>query len=153
MYDVVMNVIKSKNYELKDILSKIDTLWVQGSITEEERTELIALARQNAEVQQSIDVIAKLEELDKRVKANEEDIKKLKETEEGGTEEGGEEGETEEVTYPEYEAGKWYYNGDVVMFEGKAYECIAPEGQVCTWSPKDYPTYWEEYTEDAPLTE
>lgn len=33
MYDVINNVIASKRYELKDILSKIDTLWVQSSIT------------------------------------------------------------------------------------------------------------------------
>jgi len=131
MYEVVKNVIASKNYELADMLTKIDTLWVQGSINEEERAELIDLARQNAEVQQSIDIIAKLEELDKRVKA-------LEEAKSDVPAEGG-----EEVTYDEYVAGKWYYNGDIVMFEGKAYRCIAPDGVVCTWSPADYPAYWE----------
>lgn len=149
MYDVVKNVIASRNYELSDMLTKIDTLWVQGSITEEERAELIELARQNAQVQQSIDILAKLEELDKRVRANEEAIKKLTETE-AAPEEGG---KTEEPTYPEYEVGKWYYSGDIVMFEGKAYECIAPDGVVCTWSPSEYPAYWEVYVEGAPLTE
>ena len=140
MYSVVKSVIESKIYELTDMLTKIDTLWVQGSITEEERAELIDLARQNAEVQQSIDIITKLEELDKRVKANEEAIKKLTETEdtEGETEEGT------EVTHDEYVAGKWYYNGDIVMFEGKTYKCIAPAGAVCTWSPSEYPAYWNE---------
>ena len=98
--------------------------------------KLIDLARQNAQVQQSIDILAKLEELDKRVKANEEVIKKLTEIEEGG--------ESEEVTYPEYVAGTWYRNGDIVLFEGKDYMCIAPAGQVCTWSPSDYPAYWKE---------
>lgn len=141
MYAVVKNVIESRNYELADMLTKIDTLWVQGSITEEERAELIALARQNAQVQQSIDILAKLEELDKRVKANEEAIKKLTDSEDT---EGETEGDTEEVvTYPEYVAGTWYYNGDIVMFEGKAYKCIAPAGAVCTWSPAEYPAYWE----------
>lgn len=149
MYEVVKSVIASRNYELSDMLTKIDTLWVQGSITEEERTELIDLARQNAQVQQSVDILAKLEELDKRVKANEEAIKKLTETEdtEGETEEGT------EATYDEYVAGKWYYNGDIVMFEGKAYKCIAPEGVVCTWSPSEYPAYWEVYVEDTPIEE
>lgn len=136
MYSVVKSVIESRNYELADMLTKIDTLWVQGSITEEERAELIDLARQNAEVQQSIDILAKLEELDKRVRANEEAIRMLTETESEG-------GESEEVTYPEYVAGTWYRNGDIVLFEGKDYMCIAPEGQVCTWSPSEYPAYWE----------
>lgn len=150
MYDVVMNVIKSKNYELSDMLTKIDTLWVQGSITEEERAELIELARQNAEVQQSINILVKLEELDKRVRANEEAIKELlgnsgSEDTEGGTE--------EVVKYPEYEVGKWYYAGDIIAFDGQNYVCIAPDGVVCTWSPAEYPAYWEVYVADAPLTE
>ena len=38
-----------KNYELTDMLIKIDTLWVQGSLMEQQRTELISLARQNAD--------------------------------------------------------------------------------------------------------
>lgn len=148
MYSVVKSVIESRNYELSDMLTKIDTLWVQGSINEEERAELIDLARQNAEVQQSIDILAKLEELDKRVKANEEAIKKLTETEE--VPEGG---ETEKPAYPEYEAGKWYYRDDIVSFDGQNHKCIAPEGVVCTWSPAEYPAYWEVYVADAPLTE
>lgn len=149
MYEVVRNVIESKNYELKEMLGKIDTLWVQGSITDEQRLELIELARQNAEVQQSIDILAKLEELDKRVRANEEAIKKLTETEEA-PEEGG---EIEEPTYPEYEAGKWYYRDDIVSFDGQNHKCIAPEGVVCTWSPSEYPPYWEVYVEDPPIEE
>jgi len=131
MYEITKSVIESKNYELTDMLKKIDVLWVQGSITEEQRNELIALARNNAEVQQSIDVMAKLEELDKRVKALEEERVNV-ETEEPG-----------ETTHPEFKVGNWYYAGDIVMFESKAYKCVAPEGQVCTWSPADYPAYWE----------
>lgn len=39
--------------------------------------------------------------------------------------------------------GKWYYNGDKITFEGVKYKCIAPDGVVCMWSPKEYPVYWE----------
>ena len=138
MKNIIRNVITSRNYELSGMLKKIDTLWVQGSLSDEEREELIALARENAEVQQSIDVMRKLEEMDKRIKALED--AKADDSEEETEEETEEPTET---TYPEYVAGKWYYNGDVVLFEGKAYKCIAPEGAVCTWSPSDYPVYWE----------
>lgn len=151
MYSVVKSVIESRNYELSDMLTKIDTLWVQGSITEEERAELIDLARQNAEVQQSIDILVKLEELDKRVRAIEDMLRNGEDTEgetEGETEEG-----TEEATYPEYVAGTWYHNGKIVTFEGKTYKCIAPEGATCVWSPAEYPAYWEVFVKDAPLTE
>lgn len=44
MYDIIKNVITSGSYELTDILKKIDTIWLQGTLTEEQRTELIDLA-------------------------------------------------------------------------------------------------------------
>jgi hypothetical protein len=135
MYTITKNVIESKNYELSDMLKKLDTLWVQGSITDAEREELIALARQNAEVQQSIDILSKLEELDKRVKTLEDAQTDVPDK------------EPSEATYPEYEQGKWYYAGDKVTFDGNVYECIAPDGQVCTWSPSEYPAYWKQVTE------
>lgn len=150
MYEVVRNVIESKNYELKEMLTKIDTLWVQGSLTEEQRLELIQLARENAMVSNSVDVMEKLSELDRNVKALEERVKALEDAKsESADEESGEteEGTEETATYPEYEAGKWYRNGDMVSFDGKVYKCIAPEGIVCVWSPADYPAYWEEYVE------
>ena len=131
MYEITKSVIESKNYELTDMLKKIDVLWVQGSITESEREELIALARKNAEVQQSVDILAKLEEHDRRIKALE-DAKA-----------GTDEKEPTETEYPEYTAGNWYYAGDIITFEGKTYKCIAPFGVVCTWSPSEYPAYWE----------
>ena len=143
MYSVVKSVIESRNYELSDMLKKINTLWVQGvkngGISDEEKEALIDLARQNAEVQQSIDILAKLEELDMRVKALEEGKK--------------DDSEGDETGYPEYVAGKWYYTGNIVMFEGKTYKCIAPAGAVCTWSPSEYPVYWEVYVGASPLTE
>lgn len=152
MYDVVMNVIKSKNYELKEMLTKIDTLWVQGSLTSEQRMELIELARTNAMTSNSVDVLAKLADLDKHIKVLEERVKVLEDAksessdvESGETEDGGT--EVTEPTYPEYEVGKWYRNGDMVSFDGKVYKCIAPEGIVCVWSPADYPGYWDEYVE------
>lgn len=43
----------------------------------------------------------------------------------------------------EYEAGTWYYRGDKVVFEGGVYVCVAPAGQVCTWSPAEYAQYWK----------
>ena len=146
MYDVVMNVIKSKNYELKDILKKIDTLWVQGSISEEERAELFDLARQNAEVQQSIDLLEKVEEHEKRLAELEELVKNLTASKEDDE-------EVTEESYEEYVSGRWCKNGDIFTFEGKVFKCIAPEGVTCVWSPNDYPAYWEEYAEDAPIEE
>ena len=125
MYDIIKNVIESRKYELADMLKKIDAVWLQGILSDEGRAELIALARENAQVQHSSDIMRKLEELDLRVKA----------LEEGKTEKPTE-------THPEYVVGKWYYKGDKVTFDGKIYECVAPDGAVCTWNPNEYPAYW-----------
>ena len=124
MFEIIKNVIKEGRYNLTELLVKIDTLWVQGSLTDEQKSELVLAAQTNADFGNSLDIIAKIEELDARVRAVE------------GEEPGGE--------MEEYVPGKWYYNGDKVSFNGKIYVCIAPEGQVCTWSPAEYPAYWEE---------
>lgn len=152
MYDVLKNVIHSKRYDLADILTKIDALWVQGSITEEQRLTLISDAQNNAMVENSIDVLKSLYELNKRVTDLEKQLAELKNGSDIPTEE-------ETTTYPPYEVGKWYENGDIVLFDGKNYKCIAPLETVCVWSPTEYPAYWIDYDdepltdEDAPLTE
>ena len=125
MYDVIKDVINTQRYVLADMLHKIDTLWAQGDIDDDQRTELIALAQGNADMTQEVNVLARLEELEQRVRA----------LETGSTEPG--------EAYPDYVAGKWYYNGDKITFEGGKYKCIAPDGVVCVWSPKEYPAYWE----------
>ena len=125
MYDVIKDVINTRRYVLADMLHKIDTLWAQGDIDDDQRTELIALAQGNADMTQEANVLTKIEELEQRVRA----------LETGSTEPG--------EAYPDYVVGKWYYYGDKITFEGVKYKCIAPDGGVCVWSPKEYPVYWE----------
>lgn len=127
MYGIAKNVIESGNFELSDMLKKIDTLWIQGSITEEQKLELTALAQSKANISASLDIQEKLLELDQRISV----LEQLQTDTEPADE------------YPEYVIGKWYYNGDKITCDGDKYICIAPEGQVCTWSPFEYPAYWE----------
>lgn len=128
---IIETTILSGDYELDKILSSIDLYHIEGSLTDEERRELIDLAREHAKAQYKEDdittILLQLHDLDERVK-------KL---EQGGS-------EPRPAEYPEYVAGKWYYNGDGVTFEGKKYDCAAPEGVVCVWSPAEYPAYWQE---------
>lgn len=128
MFNTVKNVIAQGGYNLKDLLHKIDVLWAKGKLTDEEYEALVTSAREGAKFEHGVDVFAKLEELDKRIAA----------LEKGNTGEGA---PTEEPL--EYEAGVWYYRGDVCSFEGKVYVCAAPEGVACVWSPSEYPAYWE----------
>lgn len=132
MYQIIKNVIERGGYDLSAILTKIDTLWVNDSLTNEQRTELIGLARSNGDVEYSADVIAKLNDLETRVRA----LENAAAT------------DPAEPTdkYPEYVAGKWYYNGDKCSFENENYICTAPAGTVCVWSPTEYPAYWQKQT-------
>lgn len=132
MINVIKGVIESGDFELKDILKKIDTCWVKGNLTDEDCKELSELAQRNANPENSVDIMKKFEEFEQRIKALESKSETSNET-------------TEE--YPEYVPSKWYYNGDKTTFEGNRYKCTAPEGEVCVWSPKEYPTYWQLITE------
>lgn len=129
MYDIAKNIIQSGNYKLTEMLDKLTTLWMEGQIDKEQRDELTQMAKQSPDARAELDVLAKLEDLDRRVAA-------LEAGESGGGEEPAE--------YPEYVAGKWYYNGNKMTYNGKRYTCIAPDGVVCVWSPDEYAPYWEE---------
>lgn len=129
MYEIIKSVILNGTYVLSEISMKIDTIWVQGDITDEQRTELIKLARDNADYTNEIDVLKKLEDLETRVKA---------------LENAGGSVDQNPNEYPEYVPGKWYYKDDKITYNKKHYKCIAPIGQVCTWNPDEYPAYWEE---------
>ena len=142
MYNTIKNVISQKKYNLTDMLKKINAIWVMGHITEEQVEELTKMAQSNAKAEASVDVFKKLSELTVKQAEIESRIKALEDAMAGGSSDT----ETEEPTesYLAFEVGKWYYAGDKVSFEGKVYECIAPSGAVCVWSPTDYPAYWEE---------
>lgn len=141
MYESIKNIIQKGNYELADILEKINTVWLKSYITKEQMEELETLAREKANTDNSIDVINKLKEIDSKMQEFDACITKLENP-------SAEEPEEPEVTYPAYVAGKWYYNGDTCSENGKNYICIAPEGQVCVWSPSEYPQYWQEVVEE-----
>lgn len=114
-------------FDLSALLAKIDYHHIRGNLTDEEREELVALARNKANPMGGVDVMAMLQDHEARLKA----------LEESGTPSGGDE------AVDDYQAGKWYRNGDKVRFDGKVYTCSAPVGVVCTWSPAEYPAYWE----------
>lgn len=127
---IIRSAIETGSYDLSSMLETIAYHQAHGDMTLEEMEELTGKARENAKSQYKEEdittIILQLHDLDKRVKALEE----------------GDEPAPKE--YPEYVVGKWYYNGNGVTFEGKKYDCIAPEGVVCVWSPAEYPTYWQE---------
>lgn len=136
MYEVTKNVIQSGNYELNDILTKIDTLWMQGSLTDAERMELVNMARAKADPSHSFAPLqAQIDTLAERVAKLEAKYEPA-------------EPDAPANEYPEYVqptgAHDAYYNGDKVTFNGKHYVCIAPDGVAVVWSPDTFPAYWQE---------
>lgn len=139
MYDTIKDVINSGRYELNDMLHKIDTLWVQGDLDDDQRDGLVELARENATpeqtyapIQEQIDqAFAQISALDTRIKA----------LEAGGSEPTDPEPEDE---WPEWVqptgAHNAYSNGDKITYNGKHY-ISTMDGNV--WSPDAYPAGWQ----------
>lgn len=123
MKTIFESVIKRGGYDLSGLLKKIDSYHIEGKLTDAEKDELYSKAR--GEAAPNVDVMAKLMELEDRVR-------KL---------ESGDAPAQDD--YPEYVVGKWYYAGDKISYDGKNYVCAAPDGVVCTWSPAEFPDYWK----------
>ena len=146
MYEIIKNVIEAGNYELVDILKKINTVWIESNITDEQKQELEELARTNAKAENSYaplqeqvnDLYSKYDEL-------KQEIAELK----------GE--DTEEPTepepvdeYPEFVqptgAHDAYNVGMGCTFNGEKYICLI---NGCVWDPITYPAGWQKVTETA----
>ena len=144
MFEIIRNAILSKDFELRDILYKINKMWIESTITEEEKTELDELARENAVAENSY---ASLEEQVENIYNELDSIKSrlatLESTEEGSETEPTEPTEPVEE-YPEYVqptgAHDAYRIGDKITYNGKKYICKL-DG--CVWTPDDYPQGWE----------
>ena len=141
MYEIIKDVINSKDYELKDILYKINKMYIESAITEEQKAELDNLARTNANAENSYaslqvqvnNIYTELDTIKSRLNALE------------GTEE-----PTEPVEeYPEYKepsgAHDAYNKGDKITYNGKKYVC---KMDGCVWNPDTYPAGWEEVVEE-----
>ncbi len=145
MYEIVKNVIASKRYALDDMLKKIDTLWVQGDITEEQKKELVTLAQTNADPEQSNAPLQKqIEELAKQQIESKEtiakmqsEIKVLKETIESGGTVVPEPEPTPQEEYPAWEPYngippvKWQ-TGSKCTHNGKKWESMVDNN---VWEP------------------
>lgn len=145
MYDVIKNVIESGRYELNDMLEKIDTIWIQGDITEEQKKELVIMAQTNADpahsnapLQKQIEEISKKQiALEETVRALSATVQKIKETvESGGTVVPEPEPQPQEE-YPAWEPYNGippvkYQVGSKVSHNGKKWESMVANN---VWEP------------------
>lgn len=146
MYEIIRAVIESGRFELIDMLKKIDTRWLEGELTDEQREFLAVLAREKANPEDSYaplrnqveGIYKNMEEMAREIVWLRNEMAALK---------GEEVTPPEEEEYPLYKcpsgAHDAYHAGDKVTFEGKRYICIAPEGVAVVWGPAEYPAYWQ----------
>lgn len=135
MYEIFKNILNGKDYELVDILNKIDEYYVKSKLSKEQKEELEEDARQNANPENSYaDLQTQIDKLAERISCLEAKV--------------NDDGESTEE-YPEFvqPSGSHdaYKIGDKITYNGKKYECIY-DG--CVWTPDAYPQGWKEIEEE-----
>ena len=141
MYEIIKNIILAGNYELVDMLKKINTVWIESNITDEQKQELEELARTNAKAENSYAPIQEqINKIYEKIDNLEARLNKIEGTEEPI--------ETIEE-YPEYVqptgAHDCYNTGDKITYNGKKYIC---QMNGCVWNPITYPQGWQEIIEE-----
>lgn len=137
MYNIIKDVINKDEYKLEDMLYKINKLWVENNLTEEERDELVSLARTNANPNNSYaentiqigNLWEYYQQLDTRLSL----------LENGQGAEPPLEEEWPEFVQPTG-AHNAYKSGDKVIFNNKKYIC---QIDGCVWDPLTYPQGWK----------
>ena len=69
MKEFIETVIRTGNYILSEMEERIQKMYVLGKLTEQEMTDLLALAADNAKDEMQIDITEKLKELEDRIYA------------------------------------------------------------------------------------
>ncbi len=148
MYTIIKNVIENTEFDLASITEKINANWVQDYITDEERLELLALAQERAnpdntgaKIQEQVNALAD------RVAAIEEAIA-------GGTTitanvkyniMGLSAAEIDTTKIPGYVKAdtkdQYYVFGDTMQFRG-TYYVMTREGKTINLDPITYPIGW-----------
>lgn len=147
MFEIIKSVIKNKSFELKDILYKINKMYIESAITEEEKAQLDELARENAVAENSYAPLQEqIDNANSRMDELEARIVTLEKAESG---EDTEPEEPVEDEYPEFVqptgAHDCYNTGMKTTFNGEKYICKI-DG--CVWDPITYPDACEKVVED-----
>lgn len=177
MFDFIKNVIQKGNFELKDMLHKINKMYIESHLTEEQKQELEGLARERANPENSYAgtnkqfeaVWKKIEEIQNVVKDVKNTIETLSKTVNDLKVQPGEDEELpeediivpeepelpeepeipEEVIYPEWVQPIGSH--DAYNTGDKIIfnnELYECLMDGCVWSPVDYPQGWNKIIEE-----
>ena len=156
---ILRNVIKNGGMPLSQVNERIETMYLSGRLTGEERLELTELMHEKASPENEAGdyralyeaLAVKYNELEVRMAAAEQAIEILNGGEVGGEEGGGEPAVPEWQPWDGVSGG--YAQGDVVMHGGR-YWVSTYEGAVNVWEPGAPGVderYWREMTEEEAL--
>lgn len=136
MYEIVKAVIKSRRFELKEMLRKIDVLWTQDELSDEQKFELQNMAREYADMSKGYasleERVAALEAFRAQIEASGE-LPKVEENID----------EYPPWKQPTHNENAYKTGAKMTYTDGKKYECIAPEGYGVTYGPDVLPNMWE----------
>ena len=136
MYSIFVGVIEQGGFDLTALLRNIDAYHIEGKLTDTERTELYALARQAAEPDYNVKL--EIESMWNAIRDLQTRVSTLENP-------GGSSEEESEEDWPEFVqptgALNAYQRGDKVTYKGKHYECFMNN---CVWTPDVYPDAWME---------
>ncbi len=138
MKKIFESVIEKGGYDLAKLLEKIDTYHIEGKLTDQEREDLYALARQTPVAQ--YDAAVEIEKL----------WQAIRELQKAGQANSDNSSEAVEEDYPEYVQPTGvhdaYQTGDRMTFKGKKCRCLMDN---CVWSPEVLPSAWEIVEEEG----
>lgn len=148
MFEIIKNIIENGIFRVNDLTNKIDTLWAESKLSDDERSQLVQMMVDHLNPASEAPELKEMyERLEARVATLEAEVQALKGEEPGGGEEGT-------VTVPAWEpwdgiSDKYKY-GAVVTHNGKYFLDVL-QGMQNTWEPESAGVderYWKEITKE-----
>lgn len=147
MHEIIKTIIENGIFRVNDLTNKIDTLWAESKLTDEERNQLVQMMAEHLNpASEAPELKDMYERLEARVSTLEAEVQALKGEEPGGGEESG----TVPVWEPWDGISSKYQYGAVVTHNEKYFLDVL-QGMQNTWEPESVGVderYWKEITKE-----
>ena len=148
MYDIIKNIIQNGMFKVSDLTTKIDTLWAESKLSDDERNELVQMMTDFLNPSTEAPELKDLyERLEARVVVLEGAVKELQ----GGGEEEPEPGEIAIPTWVPWDGISDNYQYGAVVKHNEKYWQNMLQGVQNTWEPGAVGVddrYWKEITKE-----
>lgn len=147
MFEIIKSVIENGIFKVNDLTNKIDTLWAESKLSDDERNQLVQMMTDHLNPASEAPELKEMyERLEARVSTLGVEVQALKGEESGGGEEPG--------TVPAWEpwdgiSSKYQYGA--VVTHNEKYFLDVLQGMQNTWEPESVGVderYWKEITKE-----